>query len=154
MANFVERIPWHGWVKVIARYRDGRVEVDEFPNLITNAGKNLLRDVLDGTVTDGAIKYLAIGTSSTAPAATDTKLGAEVFRKQITKQEVGAAGVLTTTTYVAPYEANVSIQELGWFAGASATSAKDSGILVARVLYARAKTELESLEIVRTDTIG
>jgi len=149
-----ERIPWRGKIRVISIFRDGTKQVDELENLITDAGKNLLRDVLDGTVTDGEIKYVALGDNNTVPASSDTKLGNEFFRKQVTKQETGATGELTTTVYIAPYEANQQIEEIGWFAGAEATSTKDSGVLIARVLYSKNKTELESLQIERTDTIG
>jgi len=155
IAKIKERIPWHGKIKIIARHKDGTEEVTELENIITDAGKNLLRGFLDGTVTDGAIKYVALGASSTTPAAGDTQLGDERFRKQVTKQETGSAGVLDTTVYIAPYEANdFIIEEIGWFAGANATETANSGVMIARVLYSRAKTELESLQIVRTDTIG
>jgi len=149
-----ERIPWRGKIRVISIFKDGTKQIDELENLITDAGKNLLRNFLDGTVTDGAIKYVAFGSDNTVPASGDTKLGNEFFRKQVTKQETGAAGELTTTVYIAPYEANQQIEEIGWFAGAEATSTKDSGVLIARVLYSKNKTELESLQIERTDTIG
>jgi len=152
--SVAERIPWHGRVRVTTRYRDGRVEEEEFDNLITNAGKNLLRDALDGMVSDCAIKYLAWGNGAVAPADGDVALGNELGRKTVTKQQTGTAGVLTTTVYLAPYEANVQIQELGWFAGAGATAAAGSGVLVARVLYAKLKTDLESIQIDRVDTIG
>jgi len=149
-----ERIPWRGRIRVISILRDGTRQVDELENLITDVGKNLLRDVLNGTVTDGTIKYVALGSNNTAPAGGDTKLGNEFFRKQVTKQETGVTGKLITTVFIAPYEANQQIEEIGWFAGTGATSTKDSGVLIARVLYSKSKTELESLQIERTDSIG
>lgn len=152
--SVAERIPWHGRIRVTIRYRDGRVEVEEFDNLITDAGRNLLRDALDGTVADCAIKYLAWGDGTAAPTAGDVALGHELGRKAVTKQQVGAAGQITTTVYLAPFEANVQIQELGWFAGAGATAAAVSGVLVARVLYVKNKTDLESIQVDRVDTIG
>lgn len=152
--SVAEHIPWHGRIRVTTRYRSGRVEVEEFDNLITDAGRNLLRDALDGTVADCAIKYLAWGNGAVAPAPGDVALGNELGRKAVTKQQTGTAGVLTTTVYLAPFEANVQIQELGWFAGAGAGAAAGSGVLVARVLYSRLKTDLESIQVDRVDTIG
>ncbi|MGE5589194.1 MAG: hypothetical protein ACM3ZA_00985 [Bacillota bacterium] len=152
--SVAEHIPWHGRIRVTTRYRSGRVDVEEFDNLITDAGRNLLRDALDGTVSDCAIKYMAWGDGNVAPAAGDVALGNELGRKAVTKQQVGGAGQLTTTVYLAPFEANGQIQELGWFAGAGATAAVGSGVLVARVLYAKLKTDLESIQIDRVDTIG
>lgn len=154
--KITEFIGRQGKVKIIVLNLDGSIkEVIELENKITDVGLNMQRDALKGAVTDLEIKYLGIGSSSTPPAAGDTALGGEFFRKQITKQEDGAVGVLVSTTYIAPYEANTpKIEELGWFAGVNATATKDSGILVARVLYSRQKTSLESLQIERTDTIS
>lgn len=154
-----EALGWSGRVRIVARDASGRVvDVWEGHNIITDAGRNLLRDFLAGAVTDGKIRYVALGDGTTTPATTDTKLASEKFRKQVTKLQNGAnPGELVTTVYIAPYEATsdqFTIQEIGWFAGPSATGARDSGILVARILYFRAKTNLESLQIERTDSIG
>jgi hypothetical protein len=132
-------------------------EVHKIKNLITDGALNLIRDALDGTVTDLTLKYLALGTDdgTTLPLAnTNTKLGAEAFRKAFTKQAVQGTGVLESTVYIAPTEANVNIREIGIFAGANATTTADSGILVSRVFWTKDKTNLESINIVRTDTIG
>ncbi len=149
-----ETAKWRGRVRVTARHRDGTVTVEEFDNLITDAGLDLLRDVLEGVVTDGQIKYLAWGNDATAPSAGETELRSEQGRKAVTSRTAGAAGELTTLTYVAPYEAAEQIEELGWFAGDAATSATGSGVMVARVLYSRLKTDLESLQVERDDELG
>lgn len=145
---------WHGTVRVTIRYADGTEHVDEFPNLITNAGLNHLRGCLEGTVTDGQIHYVGLGTSSTAPAAGDTQLGAEVFRKAITAQIEGSAGVLTTRCIITPADAvGVAIAEIGWFAGSAATSSANTGTMIAHVLYSHTHTNVESIQIDRQDTI-
>lgn len=150
---FEDKLGWTGRIKVTTTYKDGTVEVDEFNNLITNAGKNLLRDALSGAVTNCDIKYIAWGSGTTAPAVSQTQLITEAGRKAVTKQTAGGAGVLTTTTYLAPFDANMHIQELGWFAGSAATGTANSGAMVARVLYDKIKTNLESIQIDRIDTI-
>ena len=147
---------WQGKVKIIACNLDGSVkdvtEID-LVNKINDLDLNMMRDALKGTVTDLKLKYMGWGNDSTPPAAGDTKLLDEFGRKLVTLQEDGAVGILVTTTYVAPYEGNeLKIEELAWFAGVNATGTKDSGILVGRVLYSRQKTELESLQVERTDT--
>lgn len=149
---------WQGKVRIIACNLDGSVkditEID-LVNKINDLDLNMMRDALKGTVTDLKLKYMGWGNDNTGPLAGDTKLGNEFGRKQITLQENGATGVLVTTTYVAPYEGNdQKIEELAWFAGVNATGTKDSGILVGRVLYSRQKTNLESLQVERTDTIS
>jgi len=60
---------------------------------------------------------------------------------------------MTTITVLAPAEANVNITEIGWF-GADATSTTDSGTLIARVAYSRAKNSGESLQVNRQDTFA
>jgi len=150
------RFKWRANVKVTAFDLQGHVvDVQEFHNLIMTVGKNMFRDGLQGTVTDLQIKQLGIGGTNTAPAVGQTTLFSEFFRKAITSRSPGATGVLVSTTYIAPYEANTpKIEELGWFAGVDATGTTDSGIMISRVLYSRQKTNLESLQIERTDTIS
>jgi len=150
------RFIWGADIKVTAFDLKGKViDVQEFHNLIMTVGKNMFRDALQGVVTDSKIKRLGIGGTNTAPAVGQTTLFSEFFRKAITSYAPGATGIIVSTTYIAPYEANTpKIEELGWFAGVLATDTTDSGIMVSRVLYSRQKTELESLQIVRTDTIS
>ena len=116
---------------------------------ITNAGLNLLRDARRGLVTDISIKYVAVGTGSTAPAATDTQLQTEVFRKALTSSSNGAAaGEATYTLYLSPQDVvGTAIAEVGWFAGSGATGTANSGVLVARALYAQTKTSSESVNV-------
>ena len=144
---------WRATIRVNSFDLDGNlIDVVEFPNLITNVGKNLVRDSFDGGVTDLAIKYMGWGTSSTAPAAGQTTLVAESGRKAVTSQADGAAGIIDTTVYLGPDDANVAIEELGWFSGSAASATADSGAMIARTLYSKNKTNLESVSVVRTDT--
>lgn len=149
--------PWKGTVRItVTNLETGEQTVEEFPNLITDAGRNHLRALLHGTITDGQIHYVAIGTSNTAPANGQTQLGAETLRKAVTAQINNAgAGNLTTRTFVTANDAvGTAIAEIGWFAGAGATSAANSGTMIARVLYSHTKTNLESIQVDRTDQTG
>ena len=150
-SNFILRTN----VKITVFDLDGNVKkVTELHNIITTVGMNMFRDALQGTVTDLKIKRIGIGGTDTAPAIGQTQLVSEFFRKAITSYAPGATGIIVNTTYIAPYEANtLKIEELGWFAGVDATDVADSGIMVSRVLHSYQKTELESLQIERTDTI-
>jgi hypothetical protein len=115
---------------------------------LTDAGRNLIRDARRGVVTDVEIKYVAIGTSSTAPSASDTALGAETFRKALTTDSSPGTGQGLFTLYLAPGDAvGTGIQEVGWFAGAGAGAGAGSGVLVARGLYAHSKTASESIQV-------
>lgn len=145
---------WKGRVRFVVR-RSGRAGQEVVvENLITDAGKALLAQALRDGAALPEITYVAVGSSSTAPAAGDTQLGTETFRKAVTSQAQGAGTNQTVTTaYIAPAEAVGQIEEVGWFAG-SASGTANSGTLVARVLYSKLKDALESIQIERTDTIG
>jgi hypothetical protein len=115
---------------------------------LTDAGRNLIRDARLGLVSDVKIKYVAIGTNSTAPSASDTQLGAESFRKALTAPSAPGTGQGLFTLYLAPGDAvSVGIQEVGWFAGSAAAGTANSGVLVARGLYAHTKTASESIQV-------
>lgn len=116
---------------------------------VTDAGINLLRDGLRGTATNTAILYVAVGTGSTAPAASDTQLVTEVFRKALTSSANGAAaGEGVFTLYLSPQDVvGTVIAEVGWFAGSSASGTANSGVLVARGLYSHTKTNQESINV-------
>jgi len=146
---------WRGRVRIVARHVDGTVEVDEFDNAIHDAGLDLLAQALTGAVSTPEIRYIALGASDAAIDTSDTTLGDERFRKPVSLQSNPSTGEAVTTVYIAPHEAvDFTIEEIGWFAGPDATDDPDSGVLIARVLYSRAKTNLESLQIQRVDTFA
>ena len=149
-----EAIPWKGVVRIIVRRSGhaGRLTVIE--NTITDTGRNLLAAALwdGGAVPE--ITYLAVGDDNTVPAVSDTALGNELFRKVVTSSKAGVSvGEAVNTIYLAPFDANFQIEELGFYAGA-ATATPDSGTLVARVLYNKDKDNLEAIQVERTDTVG
>jgi len=148
------RLAWHGHVRVTILHRDGRHEVEEFDNLITDVGLYALLDRLDDPTGHVALTRLALGSGVVEPAVGDTALGSEQWRGEVTAQSrVGAT--LSTTTYIPPAEATgFTINEIGWFGGPTATATPGSGILFARVLWTRTKTNIESLQIERTDTLA
>lgn len=154
--SFLETWGWLGMITVTARGTDGRYRSREtFHNIITTAGKNMIRSVLSGSTTDGAIRYLAMGNGTNAAQITDTALQSEQFRKAVTA--FNPSGLTdaqnVTRTVVAASEATAfTTEELGWFASPTATATANSGILIARVLYHRAKSPTESLQVDRTDT--
>ena len=144
-AKIQERHGWQGKVRVIVIQPDGSREITEIKNTIQGVGLNMQRDALAGVVTDEKIKYLAW-----LNAAEE-----EFGRKAITTYDATTPYELLTTTYVAPYEATEeTIEYLAWFAGVAATSTPGSGIKVAQVAYSRAKTNLESLQVERTDILS
>lgn len=81
------------------------------------------------------------------PAATDTQLQSEFFRKAITSVGNGAStGEALVNLYLAPGDANSQIFEVGWFAGSSASASANTGVLVARGVYAHNHLGTESIQ--------
>ena len=146
---------WSGFVQVRALLEGGQVGevVDAFPNLITDAGLDLLAaGLLDGRST--VLRFLAVGTGTTPPVPGDVALGAETARFAVQTPTRVAVGKTRTRAYLTDAQAVGTIRELGWFAGSAASSTAGSGVLVARVLYDHTKGDGESLVIDRTDTIS
>ena len=145
---------WQGKITIKAFDANNNiVQEDVINNTITTTRKNLLASCLRDSTEDAEIKFVALGSDNTSPTTSDTTLGTEVFRKQITSKVASGAGATTTTVYIAPDEAVTQIEEIGFFSGSSASSTTDSGTLYARVLYSRNKTAVESLQIERVDTL-
>lgn len=101
----------------------------------TNDGKNLSRDAGKGV--NAQFKYVALGTSNATPTANDHTLGAEIYRKAITSYTNGSQpGELIVNVYFGAGEVvGANIEEIAIFAGTSATSAANSGVMMARALF-------------------
>jgi hypothetical protein len=145
---------WIGEYEIVIRHKDGTEIREKLKNRLTNAGLNMVRDALNGDLTDIKLKYLALGDSKIAIDDTQTQLGNERFRTPFIKYDKPATGQLKTTAIAKDNEAVFQIEEIGIFAGSTATSAANTGILVSRILYSRNKTNLESIQFIRTDTFN
>lgn len=98
-------------------------------NLVVTAGRNLVRDHLKGDST-ATITHLAVGTGTTAVAASDTILGTEVYRDALISL-TAAAAKLTAVYYLGTGSANGhTLAEAGLFTAAS------GGTMYARALLA------------------
>ena len=95
-------------------------------NVVTNAGKAQLA-LLAGDASAVPFTYLAVGTSATAVAATDTTLTAEVTTNGL-ERAVGTVSRITTTVANDTFQitktwtatGSVSVEEVGVFNAASA----------------------------------
>ena|SRR6266436_1597932 len=115
---------------------------------LTNAYHNLLKNAGQG-LDNAKITYVAVGTGSAAPSASDTKLVSESYRKKVSSYTNGAGvGELLVNGYLNANDAvGVVIGEIGYFAGNSATSAANSGILVGRALFSHTKLGTEGIQL-------
>lgn len=92
---------------------------DQGHNLVTSAGLNLIRDRLRGVTLVEALSHFAVGTGTTAAAAGDTALEAEVHRDVYTQVTLSAAAILIRY-YLGPNDANGhTLQEAGLLNAAS-----------------------------------
>ena len=112
--------------------RTGKIEIKEFDNLITNAGKVAIARRLVGIAelaNEGKNTYGATGTDATAPLVTDTVLGTELTRK-LKSSSSYVAGTRKSKFRVAftTAESNGALKEFGLF-GEAASGAADSGTM-------------------------
>jgi hypothetical protein len=141
----------HGWKGTfIIETPDGKETIH---NRVMNAALDELLKPLQGIAPNLEIKYLALGTSSTAITDTDTKLGAEIFRTQFTTKTKTGTGQLTSVAVVLDSEAVAIVEEIGVFGGSGATAAANSGTLISRILWHRNKTANEQIQFTRIDQI-
>jgi hypothetical protein len=145
---------------VIATFRNKEGQIthrEERHNLVPTVGLESIASRLSGTdnpSTIATITYCALGTGTNVPAAGDTALQTEVFRKQISVRDYDGV-TARFRTFFSTSEGNATLKECGLF-GDDATATTDSGILFARVNIDKAKTDAETLtldwEITISDT--
>lgn len=133
-------------ISATCRNEDGSIAwKDEKKNLIATVGRSVFAQRLaqDYTYT-GAIKYGALGSSTTAPANGDVKLGTEVFRKAPASYSATANKAYITFSF-AVAEAVGTHKEFGTFIDGSGTV--DTGILFSHVAVDWVKTGTQSLTV-------
>lgn len=109
--------------------------------------------IYKGDAPDLEIFYLALGTGSTAVTDTDTTLDTEIFRTPIVTQTDVATGEILTEFIVLDSEAVGNLEEIGIFAGSTATASVDTGTLISRILWTKVKSASEEITFRRTDKI-
>ena len=115
-------------------------------NRITNVALSAVRNAWYGDVVNLQIKYLALGTGSLAINDEDTALGIEQFRTEFIDKQKKEHNQLQTTAIVLDAEAVFRIKEIGVFTAGN--------VMISRILWDRDKTNLESVQFIRTDTIN
>jgi len=121
----------------------------------TNGWLNLLRNGMAGS-DNPKVTYLALGSGTTAPSISDTQLVAETFRKAVTSYSTGSNGEILISMFLGPSDlVGGDIEEVGVYAGSSATNTPNSGILVARGLWSHpSKSGSESVTFTLDTTVS
>ena len=83
-------------------------------NLVVDAGKNLVRDLLNGG-SGNAISRIALGTGTTAASASDTGLESQSFIKNITQKVISTKQILSKL-FITTSEISGTFNEAGLFA--------------------------------------
>lgn len=116
---------------------------------LTNDGRNYLRDLLIGADSANTI-YVAVGSGTSTPTATQHTLDSETFRKIITSKTTGVAvgEGLINCILLDSDAVGANIQEVGAFCGNTATSSSNTGKMLGRALWAHnPKLATESLQL-------
>lgn len=104
-------------------------------NTITNAGKAAIAGLVGNVGSITAFSYLEVGTSTTAPAASQTALQAAIVDSGLARHSATVSRVTTTQTndtiqflYVWTASGSKSVEEIGIF------NASSAGIMLGRAL--------------------
>lgn len=123
-----EALNMEGKIRLQVFTKDGELKDDTgwIKNIITNAGKAQLA-LLAGDASATPFTYLAVGTSATAVAATDTTLTAEITDTGLARAAGTVSRVTTTVTndtlqvtYTWTATGNKTVEEVGLFNASSA----------------------------------
>lgn len=101
--------------------------VQEIPNLVVTTGKNFIASRMTGSTT--AMSHMSVGSTSTAAAAGDAALGAELGRVALSSSSTTGA----VTTYSATFPAGTgtgAVVEAGIF------NASSAGTMLCRTTFA------------------
>lgn len=113
------------------RHADGSIEVRRKDNMILNVGFDFIANAIGSSTNRPAIMgFTAVGTGSTAVAATQTSMVTELARKAAIYSHTANTKVFTFSTYFAPGEATGAITEAG------ICNAASGGIFIDRVTFA------------------
>lgn len=138
-----------GKVKLVCFDKDGKVKFDTgfIKNTITNASLAVLSGLAGNVNSQVAFTYLAVGTSTTAPAATQTALGGEITTNGLGRSSATVSRVTTTET-------NDTLQLTKTFTVSGTSTVEEAGIFndaSAGTMLGRALTGSKS--VVSGDTL-
>jgi hypothetical protein len=145
---------WVGEYEIQIKNKEtGKIKKQKLKNRLMNAALQEIVKPLTGVAANLEIKYLAVGTGTTAITDNDAALSAEILRTPDTSLSANATGQVTSQFVVLDSEAVATIEEVGIFGGTSATLTANVGILISRILWHHVKTNAEEITFRRVDTV-
>ena len=148
--NFVEPIKFSGELDIVKYDEHGNItEKLHVKNLVVDSGKTLIANLIAATPATTAITHMAVGTSNTAAASSQTALVAEVGRSAMTSSTVSG----NVISFIAIYPAGTAtgtLQEAGLFNAATA------GTMMCRSVFSSAITKgaNDAVSVTWTITVG
>jgi hypothetical protein len=125
-----ETMQLHGAMTLILRHADGDIETTHQDNIIVNVGFDFIADAIGKAVSrPGVMGYIALGTGTTAAAATQSTLVTELDRNAATYAHTAGTKTFTFTADFLAGDATGAITEAGVFNAATA------GIMFDRVVF-------------------
>lgn len=127
-----DSIKTSGQVEIRVRGADGKTKhVEVHKNLVVTTGRNHIADQMAGQ-SQAAMSHMAIGSGTTAQAATDTALQTEISRKAFTSKDQGAGLDAHKVVYVAEWPAG---DGTGAIAEAGIFNAAAAGVMLCRTVF-------------------
>ena len=144
-----DRMEIRGACHVVLRDKDGNLKAERHvDNLVVTTGRDAIMERLDSSPATSQPTHMAIGTGSTAPAAGNTALGAEIDRNALTSNTASGAVLTMVGNWAAGDGTNSAIAEAGVLNAAS------SGTLYSRATFtAINKGASDTLQITWTYTL-
>ncbi len=137
-----------GQLEIVVTAQDGTVRQREsVKNLVVTSGKGYVASRMKDAST-AVMSHMAIGSGSTAAAASDTALGSELGRVSLTSTTVSSAVV----TYVATFAAGTGT---GAVTEAALLNASSGGTMLCRTVFSVVnKGSADSMTITWTVTVS
>jgi hypothetical protein len=126
-----------GIIEITVRDKNGRIkDYRKVRNLITNAGLAGLASRINGSGSEAAFTYLAVGTGAVAAAAGDTALGAEIIDSGLERASATASRTTDTATNdTAKLSKTWSVTGTKAVTEVGALNAASSGVLLGRQVF-------------------
>jgi len=147
---------WNGTFEIsIKNKQTGETKKEVVHNRIMNAGLQEIVKPLYGTAANLEIKYLALGTGTTAITDNDAALASESVRLSANATLSATATGQVTSEFILTETAMITaIQEIGIFCGTSASLTADVGIMLSRILWYHNHTATEEITFRRIDQVS
>jgi len=136
-----------GDVALVLRDKNGNVKEErKINNLIVNTGLNFICDRMKNDET--AMSHMALGSGSTAAAASDTTLGSQLGSREALDSDTVSSNTITYTSSFEAGDATGAVTEAGIF------NATSGGTMLCRTVFAVVnKSADDSLSVTWTITL-